>query len=350
MNLESQRPARADLLEAGRYPDWQQANERALVILSMGIGYWLFREDDEFVLCVQEQHREAAAAELAKFEEDVAAPARRVRPSWPQEKASTISLFVFGWVMAVFFLLQLGGPAWWEDRGVASADKILHTGEWWRTITALTLHADFAHFGANLTVGLVFATFVLPAARHRLELAAHRPLRRAGNLLNAWGYRDQGHVSLGASTAVFGALGILVGCQVATLFALHRRPRRRDVLVPIGAGLALLAFLGTGGEHSRVDYMAHFWGFLAGNVLGALAMLLRLRTRTPRAVQWVLSAATLALLAGPGSRPRRSRSRIQRTRLERADRTPDSLSLRDSAWCGQDEYAETQRGGAATKS
>ena len=35
-------------------------------------------------------------------------------------------------------------------------------GEWWRAFTALTLHADIGHLGANLAAGLVYAAFLLP--------------------------------------------------------------------------------------------------------------------------------------------------------------------------------------------
>jgi membrane associated rhomboid family serine protease len=106
-------------------------------------------------------------------------------------------------------------------------------------------------------------------------------------------------VTIGASTAVFGALGLLVSLDfLARWRAPHTRSRWQLVL-PLGAGLALLAFLGSGGEDAereRIDYMAHFWGFVAGVVLGAVAALLRLRERTPQLVQHVAAFAAMAVL------------------------------------------------------
>jgi membrane associated rhomboid family serine protease len=70
-------------------------------------------------------------------------------------------------------------------------------------------------------------------------------------------------VSIGASTAVFGALGILSMLQVP----------RRSAWLTLGAGVALLGLLGTS---ARADLLAHLFGFAAGVVEG-----LALRSLTP---------------------------------------------------------------------
>jgi rhomboid protease GluP len=51
------------------------------------------------------------------------------------------------------------GPNVWFDQGSASARLIL-SGEVWRTVTALTLHADLAHVLSNALACLVFVTAV----------------------------------------------------------------------------------------------------------------------------------------------------------------------------------------------
>ena len=62
------------------------------------------------------------------------------------------------------------------------------------------------------------------------------------------------------STALFACIGALSG-----LMAL-RQTGRREMLLPVAAGAALLAMLGTEGE--RTDYLAHVAGLCAGLVLG----------------------------------------------------------------------------------
>src|SRR5438034_425376 len=96
--------------------------------------------------------------------------------------------------------------------------------------------------------------------------SSRTPFRRAARsspapwpepLPAAWLVRRD-FVSIGASTAVFGALGALAA------FPQHRR----RAWVPLGAGLALLAFLGTS---KRADLAGHLCGFVAGLLLGAVA-------------------------------------------------------------------------------
>ncbi|MRR35036.1 rhomboid family intramembrane serine protease, partial [bacterium] len=85
-----------------------------------------------------------------------------------------------------------------------------------------------------------------------------------GNLVNA-SLHFSGHVSVGASTAVFGAVGVLAATSVVR----HHHHLQRRWPLPAAAGMALLTVLGTGGEHT--DLGAHLFGFLWGVCLGAVA-------------------------------------------------------------------------------
>jgi len=58
-------------------------------------------------------------------------------------------------------------------------------------------------------------------------------------------------------------IGILTGLE------LKRQLTLKGVLLPLGAGLSLLAMLGSGGE--RTDLGAHFMGLVAGCAIGAAA-------------------------------------------------------------------------------
>jgi membrane associated rhomboid family serine protease len=82
---------------------------------------------------------------------------------------------------------------------------------------------------------------------------------------------------LGSSTAVFGALGILTACQTLDVARSTRAVRLWEIILPAGAGIALLAYLGTGDEHT--DVTAHLFGFLAGGCFGALSTFADLKKR-----------------------------------------------------------------------
>jgi membrane associated rhomboid family serine protease len=279
------------LIEVGRYPRRAQARLRALVLAAGQWTYQIERQGKEWVLLVEAPARAAALQELAAFETE-----EKERPTplpSPDEKFSTVSLYVAAWILSAFFLAQKIGPPLWDEPGVAESSAILK-GEWWRTITALTLHADPPHLLANLAVGLLFAAFLIPRLGTGWTWFSIVLSGALGNAINAWGYRGETHDSIGASTACFGALGILVGME---LTARLRDPHGRSLwqlVLPVGAGLALLAFLGAGDEGKTIDYMAHCWGFLAGGVMGTLAAACHLKERTPPAAQKL--AATLAVL------------------------------------------------------
>jgi membrane associated rhomboid family serine protease len=68
------------------------------------------------------------------------------------------------------------------------------------------------------------------------------------------------HRAVGASTAVFAALGLIAG--LAWRQRLTLRERRWNALAPLIAGVCLLTLLGAGTEH--VDVLGHGLGFLAG--------------------------------------------------------------------------------------
>ena len=283
------------LVEAGRYPRLPVAREHGLVVGAMALPYWIERADGEWVLLVEEKSIDLVRQELDAFEaeEKEKPPARALLPA---EKIPTFSLYVAGWLLIAFYLVQRRMGESWMDSGAADNWAILH-GQWWRTITALTLHADGPHLLANLATGLLFAAFVIPRLGSGGAWLAILLSGAIGNAVNAWGYRNVPHSTIGASTACFGALGLLVGLEFA---ARWREPDRRNswqLVLPIGAGLALLAYLGVGDEGKTIDYMAHGWGLIAGILEGIAASVLQMKERMTAPWQRLAGAVTLALLA-----------------------------------------------------
>jgi len=128
-------------------------------------------------------------------------------------------------------------------------------------LTALTLHADLAHLAGNCLIGgmvINLMSRMIGFGQCWLLLVLTGAL---GNLANIC-MRQQAHLSVGFSTSVFATIGLLTGLQLA------RSPSRsvRGLLLPLGAGAGLLAFLG--GEGVRTDLGAHLFGFACGLACG----------------------------------------------------------------------------------
>lgn len=163
-------------------------------------------------------------------------------------------------------LTYQGHPVNWTGIGNAHGSLILN-GQWWRLVTALTLHADWLHLLSNLAIGGVFVVYLCRDLGSGLAWSLILASGIFGNLANAY-VQLPSHSSVGASTAVFGAVGILGALGVMR----YRHHLRRRWPIPIAAALSLLALLGTEGE--RTDLGAHLFGFMFGIVFGLVAELL----------------------------------------------------------------------------
>ncbi len=285
------------LIEVRRFARLVDARESSLALAAKDLAYVIERDGDTWTLQVEESALGIAELELSSFEaEQLQRPVPE--PAADDGKIPTLSLYVAGWILSAFFLAQqLGGPEW-TGRGAAGSRAIVEQWEWWRALTALTLHGDLGHLVANLGAGLLFVAFLLPQLGTGLAWLLVVLAGATGNAVNAWGYRGEEHLSIGASTGVFGALGLLVGIEFFARWA-HPAPRKRwQIVLPVGAGFALLAYLGVGEAHERVDFMAHWWGFVCGSVLGGAAAVLRGKERIGARMQrWFALAATLLIAA-----------------------------------------------------
>jgi membrane associated rhomboid family serine protease len=178
----------------------------------------------------------------------------------------------------------------WLGAGRLDASAV-SAGQWWRTVTALTVHVDLAHLGGNLAFGTFFGYFVGRYFGTGLGWLAVLLCATGANAMNAW-VQGAEHRSIGASTAVFAALGLLVAYTWRRGF-LRDTPWRARI-APIVAGLGLLAFTGTAGENT--DLGAHLFGFIAGFAGGAaLARFATAAWLRSRPMQMV-SAALVALI------------------------------------------------------
>jgi rhomboid protease GluP len=163
------------------------------------------------------------------------------------------------------FRVQLQRPDW-VNAGAVDAAAVFERGEIWRLATALFLHADVGHLLSNLASGIfVFAAVTSTMGRRAgwvlITLAA-----LAGNLATALARYPEPYISIGASTAIFAALGLLTGRAVRVAACSSAWRRWRAMFVPLAAGLTVLSLYGAGGV--RIDVGAHLCGFAAGLGLG----------------------------------------------------------------------------------
>ncbi len=271
--------------------------EYALVLRAMGIRCDVLPSDGAFALMVHMRDQDRAREQLRLYRYENRAWPSRWDPRLDVDDGLTCAC-LYGVTILLIDGLQRGQAFsldWWRA-GMSNAGLIME-GEWWRAVTALSLHADSVHLAGNLVFGLTFG--FLAGARLGWGLAWSGMLLAGslGNAVNAV-VQTPGHISIGASTAVFATLGILAA------YSWKQRQAQINRWVPLGGAVALLAFIGTSGE--RTDIFAHFAGLgsgvLFGLVFGALETRSLLAARYKHALGIAASlfftlAWALALLA-----------------------------------------------------
>ncbi len=269
----------------------QACADRALVLESLRIPYEIVDDELSCALVVPAEHSAEAAEQLRRYDAENI-PRRR-------QSAPRVEYFdaVPGLLAYVLALVGVGflaaNDAFSTDwRGAGRVDgALVRAGEWWRTITALTLHSGIQHLVGNLIFGVFFGLFAGRLLGSGVAWLAILVAAAAGNAMNTMLLTPQ-HWSIGASTAVFAALGIVAGhVWRAKLMRQDRWPYR---VGPIVGGLALLMYTGTG--DADTDVGAHLFGFVCGFVAGML--LVRLRGRLgDESLQTGCALAAAAILA-----------------------------------------------------
>lgn len=176
---------------------------------------------------------------------------------------------------------------WLEGRGAAAAARILN-GEWWRALTATTLHADAEHFLGNMLSGY----FIFNLLRRRCGPGTSMLLLTLAALLAnvaVAALSPPHYYSRGFSTVVFAGLGLLAAVETRH-FPRGLRPGLRDLTPLLGAFfLAVMTGLG-----ENADVKAHFIGFAFGAAMAPASFWLARRGFEARSWQ---TAAVLGVYA-----------------------------------------------------
>ncbi|MCD6585681.1 MAG: rhomboid family intramembrane serine protease [Desulfobacteraceae bacterium] len=245
----------------------KQTDICVLVLSSSAVPHRITKNKNSWDVWVGESHYDRAREAMALYFKEN----RNSLPDFSEinveiKKDTIISGIIISIMLLIWYILvqNAGDAKEIINRFGASAVKILD-GEYYRSVTALLLHKDELHLAGNMIGLFIFGTALCSVTGWGAGWLMVLISGVAGNLMNAFMY-ESAHVSIGASTAVFGAVGILAGYQG---FKKKRTPKRlKSAWVPIACGLALLGLLGSGGPET--DIMAHLFGFFCGILMGSL--------------------------------------------------------------------------------
>jgi membrane associated rhomboid family serine protease len=270
----------------------RDCEDRAFMLGAVGITSAIVWRSEQFSLEVSEADAHRALDQLHEYE----AENRPTQPAPPPPP-----LHRNAWAGCVGYAVCLLGVAYAISNGLVRLDAfhtgeldaaLVQSGQWWRAWTALTLHLSGPHLAANLGAGIWFGYL----AGRQLGVGVAWLLIVLGggiaNLLEGL-FGPPWHQSVGASTAVFTALGVM------SAYTWHERLRLPQRWVqrwgPLVAGIILLGWLGTAGKET--DVMAHILGFGLGVLLGATAALSAVSRRLHDLRQWPAGLAAIAIVA-----------------------------------------------------
>ncbi len=240
------------------------AREYSLVLEARAIEHEVLESDGVWALTVSPSLQASALEELTRYSSERSSTRPQSRFTVPF-KGAGVGAAVYALILLLTAYcagLGLFGNDWYAV-GVIDAGSA--RSEWWRAITALTLHADPIHLISNLFFGVLVGVAASRLLGPGVAWFAAIIAAACGNSVEML-IAPASHRALGASTAVFAALGLLAG--LAWTERLSFRERNWYRWAPLIVGVCLLALFGAGGEH--VDVLGHFLGFAFGIVAGAL--------------------------------------------------------------------------------
>lgn len=246
--------------------DGELAGHCSLVLSAAAIDHEITRRPaSPWTIAVAEDRAEEARREiLAYLEENRDWPP----PAQARDTYRPAFRLLSPFIVCCLVLLFLETGDWrpestWFAAGAGDSAAILGDGQYYRLITALTLHADITHLLGNCLLGVFLLHYLFQLLGNGIGLAGLTAAAVLANLINV-AVHGPGHRFVGFSTAIFAAIGILSSFN----FRRHAAIGRTMLLMPLMAGLALLAMLGSEGE--RTDLGAHFFGLVIGLLTGYL--------------------------------------------------------------------------------
>lgn len=265
LSLSKAPPFWRDITSPYGFTSYVQRRDWLLVLSARNIPWRIIKLKGHEHLYVPSLLEGLARCELAAFTcENIIRPRKSHYTAHPYAPLSLLFLLL----LIFWHSLRRGSrtlpefipsPDSWLILGELDKLRVLLHNEYYRALTALTLHADASHLAGNVFFGAVFifilARIIGPGRALFLTILGGT----AGNFISLFFHRTA-YASIGFSSAVFASVGIICGIMV------QRAYDKRRLLLAAGSALALLALLGTGGEHT--DYAAHICGLFCGLLCG----------------------------------------------------------------------------------
>ena len=247
----------------------RQAMDWSLVLASQSISTRLETDAaDDFWLEVAENDAAKAREAINLFQSEN----RRWR--WQRRIPTTPLIFHWGslvWVALIVVVHMVAGPRTpLHEAGVMRAEDVLK-GDWWRPVTAVTLHGDYVHLASNAMFGFIFLGVAMGYWGVGLALLASLLAGVAGNFAG-WIFYPATQSIVGASGMIMGAIGLLA--VIPAPFGSLRRLTFQMLLRTLTPALFLFVMMGFG---PGTDWIGHTAGFVTGMLLGLALNPLRRR-------------------------------------------------------------------------
>ena len=182
--------------------------------------------------------------------------------------SAIIILSIFVYILTIFYGTETGKflqptPEALSFYG-SKSNALIKKGEIWRLLTPVLLHSSLPHLTYNILMILILLSRVEYAMGRKTSILIYFISGIGGNLLSALANPDA--ISVGASTAIFGVLGSMIGWILLNWEFLRGNPKRN-------VGILLLVMfvifnLIMGYTTTDIDNWGHFGGVLTGIALG----------------------------------------------------------------------------------
>ena len=216
--------------------DREQASVFSLVLNSAGIGHEVIGWEGGSRIEVAETDLDGARDAIYRYLAENPSPGKDESVIDDPPKALDLSGVAVALLLLAIHLAVTTSAAPQDYINVfgANARRILG-GEWYRCATALLLHADAAHIAGNMAGVALFGGAVCAVTGVGVGWLMILACGILGNLMNAVAY-ETGHLSIGASTAIFGAVGIVSAIQAVNAARTGKGWKR--MFLALGAGVA----------------------------------------------------------------------------------------------------------------
>ena len=269
------------------------AKDWALVLISQGIESTLLAGEINGTWLLQiSSHQSTRAYQALRLYH-----LENRRNSWKQAVPGLDGGFDFlslGWAGLCIWIYWLNSrDAGWSLAGQMDSTKVF-SGQYWRMVTAMFLHADLAHLAQNMSLGILLMGLTMGTAGKWPGLLLALLAGAAGNAFSLL-LTPKPFIGLGASGVVMGCLGIIATLPLRKLSKQPEGWKKMAVRNAISGAIFLFILFGLS---PGTDIFAHSGGFLAGLIIGISYSYLPERVRISNHFQHFCLVVVTGLILG----------------------------------------------------